>query len=322
MLCRLVATAMALVIFWGSPFWSCARIRHLNSERPEAIVVAPIEGIPVPAVDDAEAPYPDLEELIQEGRDLEFANRFPEALSKYREAETLDPGEPVTQLHIGEFYRHHDGDWGLAETYFEKVLANEAADDEVRALALHGLGKMTIWRGEFARGLDMLEESVGLYPTPLAYRNLAVFWFSEDAYQKARGYMEKALALAPEDAYNQVFAATFLAYEGKRKETLAILESVPFDPSMYYNFAVIYAELGEGERALQYLRDHFYTYEYNDRVRAYEMQEALTDYHFRNLYHDPRFQQLTARARRPPGKALPFWVDESVKPYRGAKESR
>ena len=322
MLCRLVATAMALVIFWGSPFWSCARIRHLNSERPEAIVVAPIEGIPVPAVDDAEAPYPDLEELIQEGRDLEFSNRFPEALGKYREAETLAPGEPVTQLHIGEFYRHHDGDWGLAETYFEKVLANEAADDEVRALALHGLGKMTIWRGEFARGLDMLEESVGLYPTPLAYRNLAVFWFSEDAYQKARGYMEKALALAPEDAYNQVFAATFLAYEGKRKETLAILESVPFDPSMYYNFAVIYAELGEGERALQYLRDHFYTYEYNDRVRAYEMQEALTDYHFRNLYHDPRFQQLTARARRPPGKALPFWVDESVKPYRGAKESR
>ena len=322
MLCRLVATSMVLVIFWGCLFCGCSKIRHPNPDRDEAIVVAPIEGIPVPSVDDTGAPYPDLEELIQEGRDLEFANRFPEALGKYREAETLDPEEPVTQLHIGEFYRHHDGDWSLAEINFKKVLANEAASDEVRALALHGLGKMAIWRGDFARGLDMLEESVELYPTPLAYRNLAVFWFSEDAYHKARDYMEKALALAPEAAYNQVFAATFLAYEGKRKETLAILESVPFDPSMYYNFSVIYAELGDDERALQYLRDHFYTYEYNDRVRAYEMHEALTDYHFRNLYHDPRFQQLTARAHRPPGKALPFWVDESVRPYGAAKESQ
>ena len=322
MLCRLVATSMVLVIFWGCLFCGCSKIRHPNPDRAEAIVVAPIEGIPVPSVDDTGAPYPDLEELIQEGRDLEFANRFPEALGKYREAETLDPEEPVTQLHIGEFYRHHDGDWSLAEINFKKVLANEAASDEVRALALHGLGKMAIWRGDFARGLDMLEESVELYPTPLAYRNLAVFWFSEDAYHKARDYMEKALALAPEAAYNQVFAATFLAYEGKRKETLAILESVPFDPSMYYNFSVIYAELGDDERALQYLRDHFYTYEYNDRVRAYEMQEALTDYHFRNLYHDPRFQQLTARAHQPPGKALPFWVDESVRPYGAAKESQ
>ena len=67
---------MALVIFWGGPFWSCSRIRHLNPERPEAIVVAPIEGIPVPAVDATGDPYPDLEELIQECRDLEFANRF------------------------------------------------------------------------------------------------------------------------------------------------------------------------------------------------------------------------------------------------------
>ncbi len=322
MLCRLVATSVVLVIFWGCLFCGCSKMRYPNPDRAEAIVVAPIEGIPVPSVDDTGAPYPDLEELIQEGRDLEFANRFPEALGKYREAEALDPEEPVTQLHIGEFYRHHDGDWSLAEINFKKVLANEAASDEVRALALHGLGKMAIWRGDFARGLDMLEESVELYPTPLAYRNLAVFWFSEDAYHKARDYMEKALALAPEAAYNQVFAATFLAYEGKRKETLAILESVPFDPSMYYNFSVIYAELGDDERALQYLRDHFYTYEYNDRVRGYEMQEALTDYHFRNLYHDPRFQQLTARAHQPPGKALPFWVDESVRPYGAAKESR
>ena len=147
MLCRLVATSMALVIFWGVPFWGCSRIRQLNPERPEAIVVAPIEGIPVPAVDATRDPYPDLEELIQEGRDLEFANRFPEALGKYKEAETLDPGEPVTQLHIGEFYRHHDGDWTLAEIYFEKVLANEAVGGEVRALALHGLGKMAIWGG-------------------------------------------------------------------------------------------------------------------------------------------------------------------------------
>ena len=90
---------------------------------------------------------------------------------------------------------------------------------------------------------------------------------------------------------------------------------------MNYNFAAVYAEIGDFDRALEYLRDHFYVYEYNDRVRAYEMQEARSDYHFRNLSSDPRFEELTSGARTPEGKKGPFWVDESVMPYRASEDS-
>ena len=59
------------------------------------------------------------------------------------------------------------------------TILNMPADSVARAVALHGLGKMTIHDGEFKKGLSLMEQSVAEFPLALAYRNLAVYWNSE-----------------------------------------------------------------------------------------------------------------------------------------------
>ena len=94
------------------------------------------------------------------------------------------------------------------------------ADPLSRAIALHGLGKITIHEGEFKKGLHLMEESADTYPTALAYRNLAVYWNSEYEFEKGNFYTQKALAMNPTDPYNLVFAAVFMAMAGKKDEAL------------------------------------------------------------------------------------------------------
>ena len=96
------------------------------------------------------------------------------------------------------------------------------ADAIARAVALHGLGKMTIHDGEFKKGLSLMEQSVAEYPLALAYRNLAVYWNSEGDLEQGNAYTQKALALEPKDPYNIVFAAVFMAASGRGDEALKI----------------------------------------------------------------------------------------------------
>jgi len=103
----------------------------------------------------------------------------------------MDSADPAPLRYLGELYRHHLGDWDQARQTFEAILAMPA-DPLSRAVALHGLGKMTIHEGEFLKGLHLMEDSVREYPLALAYRNLAVYWNSEGDSVKADYYTREA----------------------------------------------------------------------------------------------------------------------------------
>jgi tetratricopeptide (TPR) repeat protein len=170
------------------------------------------------------------------------------------------------------------------------------ADPLSRAVALHGLGKMTIHGGEFQKGLDMFAESLRNYPLALTYRNLAVYWSSEGQADKAYGYVQQALAIAPEDEYTQIFAATFLVKLGRPEEAARIAREHEALLAASYNLAAIWAQLGERDKALALLKRHFYAYEQFEDVRRKEMQEARVDIVFASLKNDPAFVALTALA--------------------------
>jgi len=165
-----------------------------------------------------------------------------------------------------------------------------------RAVALHGLGKMTIHEGDFGKGLSLMERSVETYPLALAYRNLAVYWNSERDQEKANGYIQKALALDPHDAYNLVFAAAFMAGNGRGDEALKIAKENEALLPASYNLAAIYAQTGNRERALALLKRHFFDYERFQAVRSEEMMEARVDAVFLSLRQDPDFVSLTSGA--------------------------
>jgi tetratricopeptide (TPR) repeat protein len=141
-----------------------------------------------------------------------------------------------------------------------------------------------------------MEQSVAEYPLALAYRNLAVYWNSEGDLVKGNDYTQKALALDPKDPYNLVFAAVFMAASGHRDEALKIAQANVNLLQASYNLAAIYAQNGQREKALAFLKRHFYQYERYHAVRSKEMMEARVDAVFDSLRQDSEFLALTRDA--------------------------
>ncbi|MGH9970430.1 MAG: tetratricopeptide repeat protein, partial [Pyrinomonadaceae bacterium] len=254
-----------------------------------------------------------IERTMRLGLMAELNARYRIAEKFYSEAHRMDPADPAPLRYLGEVYRHHTGEWDKARTTFEAIL-NMPADPLSRAVALHGLGKMTIHDGEFKEGLALMERSVEAYPLALTYRNLAVYWNSEGDPAKGNKYTQQALALDPKDPYNLVFAAVFMAAFGHSDEALKIARENEALLPASYNLAAVYAQAGQREKALSFLRRHFFTYERYQAVREKEMMEARVDAVFDSLREDQAFVALTAGAD---GK-LPI----PMKGMNGSRENR
>jgi len=236
-----------------------------------------------------------IQRTMKLGLIAESGGRYITADKLYTRAHLMDPADPTPLRFMGENYRHNIGDWKRAHVVFEAIL-NMPADPLSRSVALHGLGKMTIHDGEFKKGLELMERAVAEFPLALAYRNLAVYWNSEGNPAKANEYTQQALALDPKDPYNLVFAAVFMAVNGKKEEALKIArDNVNLMPASY-NLAAIYAQNGQREKALTLLRRHFFQYERYQAVREKEMMEARVDAVFDSIRADHAFIALTSRA--------------------------
>jgi tetratricopeptide (TPR) repeat protein len=248
-----------------------------------------------------------IEAVMRRGLIAEMNAHYVLANKLYTQAHQMDPADPTPLRYLGENYRHNIGAWDKARDVFNRIL-DMAADPLSRSVALHGLGKMTIHEGEFKKGLAFMEQAVAEYPLALAYRNLAVYWNSEGDAIKGNAYTEQALALDRKDPYNLVFAAVFMAANGKKEEALRIAKAnINLMPASY-NLAAIFAQNGQRDRALQLLRRHFFTYERYQSVRAKEMMEARVDAVFDSIRDDRQFVALTSGAdgRLPiPMKGMP-----------------
>jgi tetratricopeptide (TPR) repeat protein len=236
-----------------------------------------------------------IEKTLSAGLKAENDAKYMEAKRLYMAAHNIDPNDPTPLRFLGELYRHHTGEWDKARTTFDQILAMPA-DPLSRAVALHGLGKMTIHEGDFKKGLGLMEASVKEYPLALAYRNLAVYWNSEGDRVKADEYTRQALALDPKEPFNLIFAAAFMAGNGHGEEALKIAKENEAILCASYNLAAIYAQLGQKEKALSLLKRHFFEYERYQSVRSKEMMEARVDAVFATLYKDPAFVALTSGA--------------------------
>jgi tetratricopeptide (TPR) repeat protein len=233
-----------------------------------------------------------IEAVMKRGLHAEMDEKYEAAEKFYSQARSMDPADPAPLRYLGELYRHHLGDWDKARTTFEAILAMPA-DPLSRAVAMHGLGKMTIHEGDFQKGLHLMEASVKEYPLALAYRNLAVYWNSEGDRTKADEYTREATKLDPDDPYNLIFAAAFLAGNGHGEEALKIAKENEAMLPASYNLAAIYAQLGQKQKALDLLKRHFFQYERYEAVRTKEMMEARVDEVFVSLREDPQFLALT-----------------------------
>ncbi len=98
-----------------------------------------------------------IEAVMKRGLDAEMNDKYEEAERLYSEARRMDPADPAPLRYLGELYRHHLGEWDKARVTFQAIL-DMPADPLSRAVALHGLGKMTIHEGDFLAGLHLMED--------------------------------------------------------------------------------------------------------------------------------------------------------------------
>jgi tetratricopeptide (TPR) repeat protein len=283
----------------GSAKKAAKALRKLGKPVPEDQAML----LDLPQPDFSPAVADKVINALDEGLRAERGERYEGARGWYLAARRIDPGDPVPLRYLGELYRHHTGEWVEARQVFEEIL-RRPSDPLSRAVALHGLGKMTIHEGNSPKGLSLFEESVATYPLALAYRNLAVFWNSEGKRDKAKVYVDKALALDPDEPFNKIFAATYLVEDGKAAEALRIAQQNDSMMAASYNLAAIYAMSGQRDKALALLQRHFFEYEKYDPVRAHEMKEAREDIVFKTLHADPAFIDLTKQAL-PPAHGMP-----------------
>lgn len=235
-----------------------------------------------------------IEATMERGLKAELDAKYTDAEKLYAQAHHMDPADATPMRYLGELYRHHLGDWEKARKVFDEILAMQA-DPISRAVALHGLGKMTIHEGEFKKGLALMESSTKEYPLALAYRNLAVYWNSEGDGAKADHYVQLALALDPHDPYNLIFAAASMGPDHAAEALKIAKDNEALLPASY-NLAAIYAQLGQKDKAIELLKRHFFEYERYQSVRSKEMMEARVDAVFSSLFKDPTFIALTAGA--------------------------
>jgi tetratricopeptide (TPR) repeat protein len=236
-----------------------------------------------------------IERTMRDALRAENDARYLDAKRLYEKAHRMDPADPTPLRYLGELYRHHTGEWEKAAAVFDRIL-DMPADPLSRAVALHGLGKMTIHDGEFKKGLALMERAAQEYPLALTYRNLAVYWNSEGDAAKTSNFVELALAADPADPFNLIFAAVFKAASGRTEEALKIAREHESLLAASYNLAAIYALAGQRDRALELLKRHFFEYERYQAVRAKEMMEARVDAVFHSIRQDPEFMALTSGA--------------------------
>ena len=253
-----------------------------------------VAAIPDPPIFDAQKGA-EIDAVMRKGLMAEMDGHYLEAEHLYEQAHRMDPADPVPLRYLGEVFRHYTGEWDKAAKVFQSIL-DMKSDPLSRAVALHGLGKMTIHDGDFAKGLALMERSVETFPLALAYRNLAVYWNSEGDNVKANHYVQEALKLDPNDPYNLVFAAVFMAADGNGDEALKIAKENEAMMMASYNLAAIYAQTGNRDKALSLLKRHFFEYERFQAVRSEEMMEARVDAVFLSLKKDPDFISLTRGA--------------------------
>lgn len=254
-----------------------------------------VEGVQLQVPVQTGAVADEVVRLMTAGLKAELSDHYLLAEKLYKDAHRLDPADPVPLRYLGELYRHDIGDWDKATQVFEQILAM-GADPLSRAVALHGIGKMTIHNGEFKKGLGLIEQSISVYPLALAYRNLAVYWNSEGDPKRAYEYTQEAFKLDPKDPFNRVFSAVFMAGSGHCEEALKIAAENEGLMCASYNLAAIYAQSGKKEKALALLRRHFFEYERYQAVRSKEMMEARVDHVFDSLKQDKTFLSLTSGA--------------------------
>lgn len=255
---------------------------------------------------------------------------FPKALSAARRAIQLDSTLAMGWAALSQYHTYVGRDWEVAEYAFERaneLNPNLAYNHYHRAwyLVLHGRMNEAIEAHKVAQELEPFEavhtawlgeiyRLVGLYDEALAETEKAAQMvdgyslskFIEGMVYMDQGKTEKGLATLKESGWKYFGYAPALARAGRTAEARALIEELevkPIDKWGAFCLASIYSNLGDNDKAFEYLaqakKEAWYPW-----IRV----EWISD----NTKRDPRFLELMKELNLPPPGPLQFDAEALV----------
>jgi|SRR5579859_654196 len=206
---------------------------------PRSLVMAPgTAQIPSPQ-DPVIVVHPDLTDE-QMGDLYMVRKQYREAAEMFKKLADQNPKNPVYLNKLG-IALHQQQALGLALKYYEKAVK---ADPEY-ADAENNVGTIWYQRKKFDRAIKAYQKAIKMRSDmAVLYSNLGYAYFGDKKYEEAITSFRQALVLDP-----QLFE-----HNGSRNGSILQDRSVENRGRFYYLLAKSYAEAGDLEKCLHYLR--------------------------------------------------------------------
>ena len=224
--------------------------------------------------------------------------RFSEAAAYYRDYADRAVDSAKGWNNLGSAY-YMNSEYDRAAEAWERSL-----EIQPNRTAYLNTGTMYYFLGRMALAAERYTEALVLAPEDYrTWSSLADAYFemdgfaneSEAAYRRAQELCEERLSVNPSDTEAMVMAAHSLARLGEKDSPLKLLRTAeaiaPDDLSVNYYSAVIHAQLGDAEQALQAV-EHAVDLNYERAMLARDPGLAI-------LWDDPRFRALTGAPTLP-----------------------
>ena len=151
-----------------------------------------------------------VQEMIRQGNRLRITGKYPEALAKFRLAQSIaeqigdQAGIAATLTNIGHIHSSQSN-YALALEHYQKSLAiSEAIENKAGiASALRGIGIVHHFRGNFAQALEQFQQSLAISEAignkdeiGRTLSNIGTAHLFQGNYTQALEYYQKSLALS------------------------------------------------------------------------------------------------------------------------------
>ena len=185
------------------------------------------------------------------GNSLASKGELRRGLSKLREADKLDPGNPDINHEIAVLFRNL-GDYQRSLTYFDRALSLKSPFPE----AQNNLGTLYLVQRKWDKAIACFEKAVADYEyrTPqYAYNNMGIAYFNKGEYDKAIESYHRALKSAPR--YRLCYINLVRAYTKKREFKKAVdayrqyLEYYPKDAGFRLALGRLLLQMGDTQAA-------------------------------------------------------------------------